>query len=95
MYVFTQPLPYGHDVTILKRSTAGLNLDISYSETGCPNKAKEISLPNYLPKAGGSTVQCIPFTKTNYFVQDLISRCRVAFFIAITVTLSILTRIAY
>ena len=52
MFVFTQPLYHGQDVThgqFFKRNKADLNSEFSFSETGCLTKAKELSLSYYLP----------------------------------------------
>ena len=49
--------------TIFKRSLTGLNSEFSFSGTGCHTKIKELSLPNYLPTAGGRMIGCIPFPR--------------------------------
>ena len=47
--------------SIFKWSLTSLTLEFSFSETGCLTKAKEPSLPNYLPKAGGRIIGFILF----------------------------------
>ena len=37
----------------LKRSTTGIDSKFSFSKIGLNIKAKELSMPYYLPKAGG------------------------------------------
>ena len=47
--------------SIFKRSLTGLNSEFSFSYTSCLTKAEEISLPYYLPIAGGRIIGFIPF----------------------------------
>ena len=42
--------------SVFKRSLTGLNLEFSFSYTSCLTKAEEISLPYYLPIAGGRII---------------------------------------
>ena len=46
-----------------KRSLTGLNSEFSFSQTSCLTKAKEPSLPYYLPIAGGRIIRFIPFPR--------------------------------
>ena len=48
---------------IFKRSLTGLNSEFSFSLTSCLTKAQEISLPYYLPIAGGRIIRFIPFPR--------------------------------
>ena len=61
--IFTNPCTgAGYDTwSIFKRSLTGLNSEFSFSETSCLAKAEEISLPYYLPIAGGRIIGFIPF----------------------------------
>ena len=45
-----------------KRNLTCSNLEFSFSVTDCRIKAKEPSLPNYLPIDGGRIIGLIPFT---------------------------------
>ena len=45
------------------KCTTGLNLKLSFSKTGCMNKAKEPSLLNYLPIAVGKADGFMPFPR--------------------------------
>ena len=47
--------------SIFKRSLTGLNSEFSFSYTGCLTKAKNPSLPNYSPIAGGRIIGFVPF----------------------------------
>ena len=49
--------------SIFKRSLTGLNSELSFSQTSCHSKAKEPSLPYYLPIAGGRIIRFIPFPR--------------------------------
>ena len=49
--------------SIFKRSLTGLNSEFSFSHTSCLTKAKELSLPYYLPIAGGRIIGFIPFPR--------------------------------
>ena len=52
----------GYDTrSISKQSLTSWNLEFSFSWTGCLTKAKEPSLPYYLPIAGGRGIGFIPF----------------------------------
>ena len=51
-----------HKEKIFKQCTAGLNSEFSFS-TGDQTKAKEPSLPNYLPIAGGRRGGFMPLIK--------------------------------
>ena len=60
-----QPLRSGkiwHKVNF-KQSLTGLNSEFSFSQTGCHSKIKELSLPYYLPIAGGRIIGFIPFPR--------------------------------
>ena len=46
-----------------KRSLTGLNSEFSFSKTSRLTKAKEPSLPYYLPIAGGRIIGFIPFPR--------------------------------
>ena len=69
--------------SILKLSRAGLNSEFSISQSGCLSKAKNPSLPFYLPIAGGRQEQFESFLRAyalsetqTTFVQDLNSGFR-------------------
>ena len=65
-YHIYHPLRSGriwHKVNFFKRSLTGLNSEFSFSETSCLTKAKEPSLPYYLPIAGGRIIGFIPFPR--------------------------------
>ena len=49
--------------SIFKRSLAGLNSEFSFSQTSWLTKAEELSLPYYLPIAGGRIIGFIPFPR--------------------------------
>ena len=49
--------------SVFQRSLTGLNSQFSFSYTGCLTKAKEPSLPYYLPADGGKIIAYIPFPK--------------------------------
>ena len=54
----------GYDTrSIFKRSLTGLNSEFSFSWTSCLTNAEEISLPYYLPIAGGRIIGFIPFPR--------------------------------
>ena len=54
----------GYDTrSIFKRSLTGLNSEFSFSLTSCLTKAEELSLPYYLPIAGGRIIGFIPFPR--------------------------------
>ena len=54
----------GYDTrSIFKRSLTGLNSEFSFSLTSCLTKAVELSLPYYLPIAGGRIIGFIPFSR--------------------------------
>ena len=54
----------GYDTrSISKRSLTGLNWEFSFSWTSCLTKAEELSLPYYLPIAGGRIIGFIPFPR--------------------------------
>ena len=79
MILFTQPLRSGriwHKVNFLKRSLTGLNSEFSFSETSCLTKAEELSLPYYLPIAGGRIIGFIPFPRVLVLceMQSVLSR---------------------
>ena len=63
--IFTNPSARaGYDTrSIFKRGLTGLNSEYSFSETCCFTKAEELSLPYYLPIAGGRIVGFIPFPR--------------------------------
>ena len=63
--IFTNPSAWaGYDTrSIFKRSLTGLNSEFFFSKTSCPTKAKEFSLPYYLPIAGGRIIGFIPFPR--------------------------------
>ena len=63
--IFTNPSAQaGYDTrSIFKRSLAGLNSEFSFSETSYLTKAEELSLPYYLPIAGGRIIGFIPFPR--------------------------------
>ena len=52
-----------HKVNFFKRGLTGSNLEFSFFKTGCLTKAKEPSLLNYLPIAGGRIIGFIPFPR--------------------------------
>ena len=62
MILFTNPSARaGYDTrSIFKRS---LNPEFSFSKTSCLTKAEELSLPYYLPTAGGRIIGFIPFPR--------------------------------
>ena len=63
-YLPTPPL--GQDMTqgqFFKWNLTGLNSEFSFSETSCLTKAEELSLPYYLPIAGGRIIGFIPFPR--------------------------------
>ena len=49
--------------SIFKRSSTGLNSEFSFSLTACYTKAKEPSLPNYLPITGERIIGCLLFLR--------------------------------
>ena len=55
--------------SIFKWSKARLNLEFSFSKTGCQTKTKETSLTYYIPIAGEKTDGYMPFQRA--FVQNL------------------------
>ena len=63
IYIFTKPSARaGYDTrSIFKLSLPCLNSEISFSKTTCLTKAEELSLPYYLPIAGGGIIGFIPF----------------------------------
>ena len=65
VYVFTNPSSWeGCDTgSIFQGSLTCLNSEISFSKTGCLTKAKEPSLPYYLPLAGRRIIRFIPFPR--------------------------------
>ena len=66
MYAFTQPLHMSrmwHEVNFLKKSLTRLNSELSFSLIDCHTKAKELSLPYYLPTAGRKIVGFITFQR--------------------------------
>ena len=75
----------GYDTrSIFKRSLTGLNSEFSFSKTSYLTKAEELSLPYYLPIAGGRIIGFIPFPSVlvqceMHSVQDLNSCFRVHF----------------
>ena len=61
-YIYFPTLPLRTICNIrstFKWSTAGLKLEFSFSETDCLIKAKELSLPSYLPIAAGEMNSCL------------------------------------
>ena len=50
-------------MSIFKRSLTGLNLEFSFSSASLLTKAEELSLPYYLPIAGGRIIGFIPFPR--------------------------------
>ena len=56
--IFTQPLHMSR-----MRHKAGLNLEISFSLTGCQTNVKAHSLSYYLLISGGRIAACIPFLR--------------------------------
>ena len=65
MILFTNPSTRaGYDTrSIFKQCLTGLDLEFSFSETSCPTKTEELSLPNNLPMAGGRIIWFIPFPR--------------------------------
>ena len=63
IYIFTNPSAWvGYDTrSIFKRILTGLSSEFSFSQTNCPTKAEEPSLPNYLPIAGERIIGFIHF----------------------------------
>ena len=76
--IFTNPSAWtGYDsMSIFKRSLTGLNSEFSFSETSCLTKAEELSLPYYLPIAGGRIIGFIPFPRVLVLCerQQILSR---------------------
>ena len=64
VFLFTNPSARaGYDTrSIFKQSLTGLNSEFSFL-TSCLTKAEELSLPNYLPIAGGRIIEFIPFPR--------------------------------
>ena len=85
LFVFTNPSARaGYNTrSIFKQSLTGLNSEFSFSLSSCIIKAKEPSLPYYLPIGGGRIIEFIPFPSAMWnaisLVQDLNSCCRVLF----------------
>ena len=48
---------------IFKRSLTGLKSEIFFSETSSLTEPEELSLPYYLPIAGGRIIEFIPFLR--------------------------------
>ena len=63
--IFTNPSARaGYDTrSIFKWSLSGLNSEYSFSLTSCLTKAEELSLPYYLPIAGGRITGFVPFPR--------------------------------
>ena len=64
IYIYTQTLHLSkmrHKVNFLSRSLAGLNLEFSFSSTGCHSKVKTPSLPNYFHIAKGRLIGFMSF----------------------------------
>ena len=63
--IFTNPSAQaGYDIgSIFKRSLTGLNSEFSFSKTSCRTKVGEISLPYYLPIAGGRIIGFKPLPR--------------------------------
>ena len=72
--------------SIFKRSLTGFNSEFSFSWTSCLTKAKEPSLPDYLPISKGRIIGFIPFPRVLVLceMQSVSSRIwtRVAAFIS-------------
>ena len=65
LYIFINPSARaGYDTrSIFKGSLTGLNSEFSLTQTSCLTKAEDISLPYYLPIAGGRIIGCITFPR--------------------------------
>ena len=65
LYVFTNPTAWVgcNTKSILMWSLTGLNSEFSFILSGCLTKAKGLSLPYYLPIAGGRIIGFIAFPK--------------------------------
>ena len=63
--IFTNPSARtGYDTrSIFKWSLTSVNSEFSFSKTSCLTKAEEPSLPYYLPIAGRSIIEFIPFLR--------------------------------
>ena len=58
------PAQAGYDTrAIFKCSLTGMNSEFTFSLTSCLTKAEELSLPYYLPIAGGRIIGFIPFPR--------------------------------
>ena len=66
-YLLTPPL--GQDMTQGQFLRKGLNSEFSFSYTSCFTNAEEISLPYYLPIAGGRIIGFIPFPRVLVLCQ--------------------------
>ena len=90
--IFTNPSTRaGYDTrSIFKHSLTGLNSEFSFSQTSCHTKAKEPSLPYYLPIAGGRIIGFIPFPRVLVLCNqsrpgfELVSPCPFPMTITIT-----------
>ena len=65
IYIFTYPFArVGYDTwSVFKRSLTSLNSEFSFSKTSCLTKAEELSLPYYLPIAGGRIIGFMLFPR--------------------------------
>ena len=76
--LFINPSPRaGYDTrSIFKQSLTDLNSEFFFSKTSCLTKAEEISLPYYLPIAGGRMIRFIPFPRVLVLceMQSVLSR---------------------
>ena len=63
-HIYQPPPPARYNTrSIFKWSLTGLNSEFSFSKTSCLTKAEELSLPHYLPIAGGRIFGFIPFPR--------------------------------
>ena len=62
-YIYQTPLQDVAQGQFFSGSLTGLNSDFSFSQTGCWTKAKEPSLPFYLPINGGRIIGFMPFPR--------------------------------
>ena len=72
--------------SIFKRSLTGLNSEFCFSKTSCLTKAEELSLPCYLPIAGGTRIGFIPFPRVLVLCEMQSVSCRIWTRVAVSIS---------